>query len=110
MKPLSDTHPTLWKVLCEADWTEPPYDENYFSIDYKKEIQSCTVDKAEHERIVDVWMKHSNESYLKGERDVLHRVKEAIEKLEDAMMDGEFNTIDFGIQLRKELGLDEVRS
>jgi hypothetical protein len=42
-KPLSETHPTLWKhqTVFQADFTEIKSNSEW--------IQSCTVDKAEHE-------------------------------------------------------------
>jgi len=80
MIPLSETHPTLWKYLLDEDEMYTCYQDTQVS----KAIQSCTVDKEEHERRVSeldlINIKDRVSSYRMSERHTLSRVKEAIEK------------------------------
>lgn len=84
IKPLSETHPTLYACF-----------DGSIEIFSGIEVQECTVDLAEHERIV-------AETYEWGktdaERDTLRRVREAIEKERASWVNGtteEQKQIDF---------------
>lgn len=47
-KPLSETHPILWKALSIEYYDGTPYESD---LDIAQWIKSCTVDVVEHERV-----------------------------------------------------------
>lgn len=128
-KPLSETHPTLWKIIEPTGWQEyiPDIDtmntiENY--------IQSCTVDIKEVERLNKrVFVMEANELLLKkeierlreldcncdkyyqgidkGERRAMERVKVAIIKLDKQFSKGAFQPTLRSLYKELGLGLDD---
>jgi hypothetical protein len=113
-KPLSETHPTFWKL--------------YILIESKQDIEecvrSCTVDRAEHEALKkeleechdiikgemvtrDYAASISHEAFKAGERRAMQKVKETILRLDKQFSKGAFQpTLR---SLYRELGLGEVK-
>jgi SepF-like predicted cell division protein (DUF552 family) len=116
VKPLSETHPTLQKKFIETGWILEGEDWDVHYEQLLNEVQSCTVDVREHERIVEeleFLLKEAGEReeqfenaygrwVKKGEIETLRRVKEAIKKLYNK------DPLVFDM-LEDELGLDEVK-
>jgi hypothetical protein len=111
VKPLSVTHPTLWKKASK-DAAMVSVQNMLFIQTCVNHIQYYTVDVAEHERAITMAGLVGQEL---GEGLAMNRVREAIEKLEASTgvytMDECAHENAFSI-FRKELGLDddEVRS
>lgn len=88
MEPLSKTHPTLWNVMSE-------YQKEMSEYAGIKDVQSCSVDKAQHEEMkkwfeseyvpMDEAAQISHEAFKAGEKKALVRVRETIEKMHSTM-------------------------
>jgi YHS domain-containing protein len=110
VKPLSDTHPTLWEDSINNEERKQFKDaldgKGYFFCATERQVRNFTVDVKEHERIVaDIKSKAYHEGYVHS----LRRVKEAIEKLQYDAGECETSMAVTVSALFKELGLDEVK-
>jgi len=85
VKPLSETHPTLWEYTEFARKDGEVAVMNMMFIENNvRAVQSCTVDRLEHERIV-AELNHEtklmvNEAHSMGKEDAFRRVKEVLDR------------------------------
>ena len=84
-RPLSETHPKLCEKMHPGYWKKVSFVADQYLEVLPTDIQSCTVDVAEHGRVVaelnDETKLMVNEAHAMGKEDVLRRVREATERL-----------------------------